>query len=174
MENIAEKTFAELKEDISTYVELRLELLKLNTYERVAKTMAVFSYGIILVLLAFFAILFLFLALGFFLGELLGSMALGFVLVVGMYLLLFGITMFFRGKITSKVTNEIITAMMNKDEKDDDDKEEEDDKDDEDDKEEDEKDDDDKEEEDEKDDDDKEEDEKDDEDGDEDDDDGED
>ena len=35
MENIAEKTFAELKEDISTYVELRLELLKLNTYERV-------------------------------------------------------------------------------------------------------------------------------------------
>ena len=95
MENIAEKTFAELKEDISTYVELRLELLNLNTYERVAKTMAVFSYGIVLVLLAFFAILFLFLALGFFLGELLGSMALGFVLVVGMYLLLFGITMFF-------------------------------------------------------------------------------
>ena len=119
MENIAEKTFAELKEDISTYVELRLELLKLNTYERVAKTMAVFSYGIVLVLLAFFAILFLFLALGFFLGELLGSMALGFVLVVGMYLLLFGITMFFRGKITSKVTNEITTAMMSKDEKDD-------------------------------------------------------
>ena len=37
MENIAEKTFAELKEDISTYVELRLELLKLNTYERVAR-----------------------------------------------------------------------------------------------------------------------------------------
>ena len=66
MENIAEKTFAELKEDISTYVELRLELLKLNTYERVAKTMAVFSYGIVLVLLAFFAIFFLFLALGFF------------------------------------------------------------------------------------------------------------
>ena len=107
MENIAEKTFAELKEDISTYVELRLELLKLNTYERVAKTMAVFSYGIVLVLLAFFAILFLFLALGFFLGELLGSMA-----------LLFGITMFFKRKITSKVMNEIITAMMSKDEKD--------------------------------------------------------
>ena len=103
MENIAEKTFAELKEDISTYVELRLELLKLNTYERVAKTMA---------------ILLLFFALGFFLGELLGSMALGFVLVVGMYLLLFGITMFFKRKITSKVMNEIITAMMSKDEKD--------------------------------------------------------
>ena len=118
MENIAEKTFAELKEDISTYVELRLELLKLNTYERVAKTMAVFSYGIVLILLAFFTILFLFLALGFFLGDLLGIMALGFVLVVGMYLLLFGIIIFFKKKITSKVMNEIIIAMMSKDEKD--------------------------------------------------------
>lgn len=66
----------------------------------------------------FLPFLFLFLALGFFLGELLGSMALGFVLVVGMYLLLFGITMFFKRKITSKVMNEIITAMMSKDEKD--------------------------------------------------------
>ena len=119
MENFAEKTFSGLKNDISTYVETRLELMKLNTYERVAKTMAVFSYGIVLVLLAFFAILFLFLALGFFLGEILNSVALGFLLVVGMYLLLFGITMFFRGKITSKVTNEIITAMMSKDEKED-------------------------------------------------------
>ena len=80
--------------------------------------MAVFSYGIVLILLAFFTILFLFLALGFFLGELLGSMALGFVLVVGMYLLLFGIIIFFKKKITSKVMNEIIIAMMSKDEKD--------------------------------------------------------
>ena len=47
-----------------------------------------------------------------------GSIALGFVLVVGMYLLLFGFIMFFKRKIISKVMNEIITAMMSKDEKD--------------------------------------------------------
>ncbi|MBC5620492.1 MULTISPECIES: phage holin family protein [Butyricimonas] len=119
MENFAEKTFSGLKNDISTYVETRLELMKLNTYERVAKTMAVFSYGIVLVLLAFFAILFLFLALGFFLGEILNSVALGFLLVVGMYLLLFGLILLFREKISARVTNEIITAMMSKDEKED-------------------------------------------------------
>ena len=119
MENFAEKTFSGLKNDISTYVETRLELMKLNTYERVAKTMAVFSYGIVLVLLAFFAILFLFLALGFFLGEILNSVALGFLLVVGMYLLLFGLILLFREKISARVTNEIITAMMRKDEKED-------------------------------------------------------
>ena len=119
MENFAEKTFSGLKNDISTYVETRLELMKLNTYERVAKTMAVFSYGIVLVLLAFFAILFLFLALGFFLGEILNSVALGFLLVVGMYLLLLGLILVFREKISARVTNEIITAMMSKDEKED-------------------------------------------------------
>ena len=119
MENFAEKTFSGLKNDISTYVETRLELMKLNTYERVAKTMAVFSYGIVLVLLAFFAILFLFLALGFFLGEILNSVALGFLLVVGMYLLLFGRILLLREKISGRVTNEIITAMMSKDEKED-------------------------------------------------------
>ena len=119
MENFAEKTFSGLKNDISTYVETRLELMKLNTYERVAKTMAVFSYGIVLVLLAFFAILFLFLALGFFLGEILNSVALGCLLVVGMYLLLFGLILLFREKISARVTNEIITAMMSKDEKED-------------------------------------------------------
>ena len=119
MENFAEKTFSGLKNDISTYVETRLELLKLDTYERVAKTMAVFSYGIVLVLLGFFAILFLFLALGFFLGEMLNSVALGFLLVVGMYLLLFCAILWFREKISAKVTNEIITAMMSKDDKED-------------------------------------------------------
>ena len=119
MENFAEKTFSGLKNDISTYVETRLELMKFNTYERVAKTMAVFSYGIVLVLLAFFAILFLCLALGFFLGEILNSVALGFLLVVGMYLLLFGLILLFREKISARVTNEIITAMMSKDEKED-------------------------------------------------------
>ena len=118
MENLAEKTFTKLKEDVLAYVELRLELLKLNTYERVAKVMALFSYGIILVLLAFFAILFLFLALGFFLGELLDSFALGFVLVVGMYLLLFLILIYFKRKILFALMNEMITVMMNKDEKD--------------------------------------------------------
>lgn len=122
MDNFAEKTFSELKDDVSTYVDLRLELLKLGTYERVAKTMAVFSYGIVLVLLAFFAVLFLFLSLGFFLGELLDSVALGYLLVVGLYALLFGLLLLFRDQVKAKITNEIITVMMSKDENEDEEK----------------------------------------------------
>ena len=65
MEKDAGEIFRELKKDLSAYVELKLELLKLNTYERTGKVIAVLSYGVILLFLAFFAILFIFLALGF-------------------------------------------------------------------------------------------------------------
>ena len=69
MEKDSGTVFRELKEDVSAYVELKLELLKLSTYERTGKVIAVLSYGLILLFLAFFAILFIFLALGFFLGA---------------------------------------------------------------------------------------------------------
>lgn len=36
MEKDSGKIFRELKDDVSTYVELKLELLKLSTYERAA------------------------------------------------------------------------------------------------------------------------------------------
>ena len=68
MEKEAEKIFCELREDISTYLQLKYKLLKLNATERVAKLIAILSQGIILILLFFFTILFLFLALGFYLG----------------------------------------------------------------------------------------------------------
>ena len=64
--NDSEKVFQNLKQDVSAYMELKLELLKLNTYERIGKVIGLLSYGLILLFLAFFAVLFIFLALGFF------------------------------------------------------------------------------------------------------------
>jgi len=48
MEKDSGTVFRELKEDVSAYVELKLELLKLSTYERTGKVIAVLSYGLIL------------------------------------------------------------------------------------------------------------------------------
>ena len=56
MEKDSGKIFRELKDDVSTYVELKLELLKLSTYERSGQLIAILSYGLILLFLAFFAI----------------------------------------------------------------------------------------------------------------------
>lgn len=117
MEKNSEKIFHELKDDVSAYVELKLELLKLNTYERTGKVIAVLSYGLILLFLAFFAILFIFLALGFFLGDVFGSVGVGFAIVAILYILLIGIIIMNKNRISMKVLNEVIGALTTNDDK---------------------------------------------------------
>lgn len=117
MEKDSEKIFRELKKDVSTYLELKLELLKLNTYESTGKVVSILSYGLVLMLLAFFAILFIFLALGFFLGDWFGSVGAGFVTVAFLYVILLWIIIANKEKIRLKVLNEIIVALTANDEK---------------------------------------------------------
>ena len=116
MEKDSSEIFRELKKDVSAYVELKLELLKLNTYERTGKVIAVLSYGVILLFLAFFAILFIFLALGFFL-EVFGSAGAGFGVVAVLYLLLIGIIVMNKDRISNKVLNVVISALTTNDDK---------------------------------------------------------
>lgn len=117
MEKDSDKFFRELKDDVSAYMELKLELLKLSTYERTGKVIAVLSYGLILLFLAFFAILFIFLALGFFLGDLLSSFGLGFGIVAVLYVLLLGVIILNKDKISTQVLNEVIGALTMNDDK---------------------------------------------------------
>ena len=119
MEKDSGKIFHELKDDVSAYVELKLELLKLSTYERSGQLIAVLSYGLILLFLAFFAILFIFLALGFFMGDIFGSMGSGFAFVAVLYLLLIGLIIMNKGRICNTVLNVVIAALNSNDEKDD-------------------------------------------------------
>lgn len=119
MEKDSGKIFHELKDDIWAYVELKLELLKLSTYERTGKVIALLSYGLILLFSAFFAIVFIFLALGFLLGDLLGSFGAGFGIVAVLYILFVGIIIMNRDRISTKVLNEVIDAMTANDDKND-------------------------------------------------------
>lgn len=119
MEKDAGKIFVELKEDITTYAGLKLRFLKLTAIERAARLMAVLSHGIILMLLVFFTVLFLFIALGFYLGELLDDTSLGFLIVGGIYLLLTFIAIGVRGRIREKLMNMMIEAIMANDDDDD-------------------------------------------------------
>lgn len=119
MEKDSGQVFRELKEDVSTYVELKLELLKLSTYERMGKIISILSYDLILLFLAFFAILFIFLAVGLFLGDLFGSMGAGFGCVAVLYLLLIGIIVLNKQQISTAITNIIIAALTSNDDKND-------------------------------------------------------
>lgn len=117
MEKDSNAIFRKLKEDISAYVELKLELLKLNTYESVGKVIAVLSYSVILLCIAFFAILFIFLAFGFYISELCGSTSIGFTVVALLYLLLIGIIVLNKNSIHNRVLNMVISAFMTNDDK---------------------------------------------------------
>lgn len=117
MEKDSREIFHELKTDVSAYVELKLELLKLSTYERTGKVIAVLSYGVVLLFLAFFVILFIFLALGFFLGDLFNSYGAGFAVVAVLYLLLIGVIIMNKNTISDKVLNVVIAALTSNDDK---------------------------------------------------------
>lgn len=117
MENNAETIFGKLKDDLTAYVKLRLELLKLSTYERVGELTATLAYGLVLLFLAFFSVLFIFIALGFFLGELLDSTAAGFGIVAGIYMVCFGVILLVRDKLRVKMLNVVIGALMAHDDK---------------------------------------------------------
>lgn len=112
MEKDAEKIFTGLKEDISAYAGLKLRFFKLTAIERTARFLAVLSHGVILTALAFFALLFLFIALGFYVGGLLGSISLGFLIVGGVYLLLAVVAVLVRESIRVKLMNLMIEAVM--------------------------------------------------------------
>jgi hypothetical protein len=117
MEKKSEPFFDQIKKDVITYFELKFEYIKLSTYERTGKVFGVLSYGLILLFAAFFAFLFIFLAIGFFLGELFDSEGLGFISVAALYLIFILIIVFYKKKIIGKVENEVISALMSNDDK---------------------------------------------------------
>ncbi|MCC8143195.1 MAG: phage holin family protein [Tannerellaceae bacterium] len=116
MEKETGQVFRELKEDLSSFVELKLELLKLNTYERVSKVLAILSYGVVVLFVVFLAILFLFLALGFYLGDVFNSNALGFGAVALIYILVVVIVILSKDKVSALIRNIMIASMMGDDE----------------------------------------------------------
>jgi hypothetical protein len=112
----AENVFRDLKEDISTYAELKLELFKLNVYERISKVIAIFSYGLLLCALIFMTIQFALLALCFLLSSWLNSMAGGFGIVAALYFLQVVIVLLNKNRVCRMVINIIVSALNSNEE----------------------------------------------------------
>jgi mannose/fructose/N-acetylgalactosamine-specific phosphotransferase system component IIC len=119
MSKHAEDVFRELKEDVSTFAELKLELIKLNAYEQIGKLIAVLSYGLLLSALIIIATLFALLAFGFLLSALLGSTAAGFGIVTAIYLIQILLVVRYKNHIRRRVINIIIAALNSNEEKED-------------------------------------------------------
>lgn len=115
-----EEILNQFKERLLSYIGIKIELFKLDAYERIAKIIAILSHSLILMLLALFLILFLFFTLAFFLGEVFNRISIGFLIVVCIYLILFTIAYYMKKRIQTGIMNMIIGAIQEKEEEDND------------------------------------------------------
>ncbi len=95
-----------LVNNLTDYVETRLELLKYEIKEDVARAIAKASIFLVVVLLAGLVIVFLSVASALWLGTLVGTAA-GFAIISGVYLLLISIIALFRNRLSNAIEEDI-------------------------------------------------------------------
>ena len=95
------------------YIQQQIDYLRLETVERVAKTTSnLISAGVIAILILM-GVLFLSVALGFYLGALMDSYALAFLCIAGLYFLVSMFIIYFKEKIiTNPVLNIVVKNML--------------------------------------------------------------
>ncbi|MBB4036702.1 multidrug efflux pump subunit AcrB [Dysgonomonas hofstadii] len=68
----------DIKQELLSYINRRLKLLKLESYEKLSKSASYMGYGLIVLVTLSFIIFFVLMGMAFLVGELLGSLAKGF------------------------------------------------------------------------------------------------
>lgn len=94
-----------IKTDITELINTKFQLIKLEAVEKSSKGISSLFLGLIFIVLISFALLFGFLALAFWLGDIVGSVAGGFGIVVLIYLTIFAIVYICRRPILTALTN---------------------------------------------------------------------
>ncbi|MCC8153159.1 MAG: hypothetical protein LIP01_02430 [Tannerellaceae bacterium] len=103
--------FRSFKDKITDYADLKLEYLKLSSYEILGKAAGKLSYGLILILAGLGAVLFFLLATAFFLGELFHSFGLGFLCVTLFFVLVIGLVVLNKTWIKTKIINKCLEGI---------------------------------------------------------------
>lgn len=104
--------FSEIKDETKSYFDVKVRLFQLIAYEKGSRISSFILFGVILVLVVFFAVLFLFLALGFYLGEVLHSVGLGMAIVAILYFLVLLVLFLHRNRIQLWITNLVLAEML--------------------------------------------------------------
>lgn len=106
--------FEELSESAKDYIKTQVEIIGLKTTDKVSLIASFATLGFALSIVGVLALFFACLAVGFYLGELLGSNSLGFCVLAAIFLLVFFVLLIFRKKIILvPLRNKIIKEMLN-------------------------------------------------------------
>lgn len=97
------------------YVDKRLGLLKLEMTEKSVNLVSIAIYGLILAILLIWFFAFLFIGLGFFIGNLLGNNAYGMLIMAGVFLLMIFIFSLLKNSIISGLKNKLVSKIFHKD-----------------------------------------------------------
>lgn len=93
---------------LKDYASKKAELLKLEATEKTAITAGTTTYLVIAAIVLLFFIVLFNIGLGFLLATFMESYALGFMIVAGIYLLLFVIVLLSKNSIKNNIANKII------------------------------------------------------------------
>ena len=86
--------FTSAKDQLESYVQDRLLLIKLQATEKSAKLIGVLTGVLLIAILSFFVLFFVSIMAGYFFAEILNSMYAGFGIVTGIYAVLLGILIY--------------------------------------------------------------------------------
>lgn len=106
-----ETLFSEIKTDLTSYLNKRLTIIKLKTYEKGSISGSYIVFGAIVLMMSFSIFLLILLCLGFFLGELLNSSAAGFGILVLATLIMLIIFIANGKRIRRVITNSIVSLI---------------------------------------------------------------
>ncbi len=101
----AGETFTYLRE----YLQLQLDLLRLDLAERIAKVASALVSVLVLMIFALIGLFMTTIALALFLGQIWGSYALGFLSIAGFYFLLVAVLYAFKERL---ITNPILGSLL--------------------------------------------------------------
>lgn len=93
----------DIKQELLSYINRRLKLLKLESYEKLSKSASYMGYGLIVLVTLSFIIFFVLMGMAFLVGELLGSLAKGFGVMALFSLLILTIVFFLRKPIMKAI-----------------------------------------------------------------------
>ena len=100
--------YDQIKEDLSGYISKRLELFKLSAYSKTSMAVSTIAYSLIVSLMVFAIFLIFLFVLGFFFGELLGSLAGGFGVLILLSILILVIFIMNGRRVRGFIGNKII------------------------------------------------------------------
>jgi hypothetical protein len=102
---------AVLKADVKELIDVKLELARLEVFEKSSVAGSFLIYGLVIINVIFFTFLFAFIALGFLFGKWLGSSAGGFALVMLIYLVALIILIACRKSIVNRLKNRFLKEL---------------------------------------------------------------